>query len=197
MALASGDIFYLQTGTTPKKTTIDDISTYVQNAVGTTEHTAADTTALVALTGITIGDRVFVTDASGDSTVTSGWAIYRADVANPTTIAAGTGYRKIVEQEGLDITVTANLGYTASATQGVVTSSAGTDATLPAADGTNAGLLLPADFTKLSFLTVTSAVNLDTLSTNTHVAATLAAGDNPLTLTGQEFGFDISSLPTA
>lgn len=43
-----------------------------------------------------------------------------------------------------------NLGYTASPTNGTVTSSTGTDATLPLATGTNAGLLKPGDFTLLS-----------------------------------------------
>ena len=42
-----------------------------------------------------------------------------------------------------------NLSYTASTTDGTVNSDTGTDATLPLADGTNAGLLAPADFTKL------------------------------------------------
>lgn len=43
-----------------------------------------------------------------------------------------------------------NLAYTASPTNGIVTSDTGTDATLPLADSTNAGLLAPADFTKLA-----------------------------------------------
>ena len=42
-----------------------------------------------------------------------------------------------------------NLGYTASPTNGIVTSDTGTDATLPLADGTNAGLLKPAKYTVL------------------------------------------------
>jgi hypothetical protein len=42
-----------------------------------------------------------------------------------------------------------NLGYTASPTDGIVTSSTGTDATLPLADGTNAGLLKPSHFSVL------------------------------------------------
>jgi hypothetical protein len=42
-----------------------------------------------------------------------------------------------------------DLGYTASPTNGIVTNSTGTDATIPLATGTNAGLLAPADFTKL------------------------------------------------
>lgn len=43
-----------------------------------------------------------------------------------------------------------NLGYTASPTNGTVTSSTGTDATLTLADATNAGLMSPGDFTKLA-----------------------------------------------
>lgn len=50
----------------------------------------------------------------------------------------------------------ANLAYTASSTNGIVTSDTGTDATITAADGTNAGLLLPAGFTKLSNLSGTN-----------------------------------------
>jgi len=42
-----------------------------------------------------------------------------------------------------------NLGYTAAPTNGTVTSSTGTSATLPLADATNAGLLKPAKFTVL------------------------------------------------
>ncbi|HRA72171.1 MAG TPA: hypothetical protein PLB11_05055, partial [Flavobacterium sp.] len=40
-----------------------------------------------------------------------------------------------------------NLGYTASPANGIVTSDTGTDATIPLADGTNAGLLKPTKFT--------------------------------------------------
>lgn len=43
-----------------------------------------------------------------------------------------------------------NLSYTASPTNGIVVSDTGTDATLTLADGTNAGLMTPSDFTKLS-----------------------------------------------
>lgn len=42
-----------------------------------------------------------------------------------------------------------NLSYTASATNGIVTSDTGTDATIPAATTSDAGLLLPGDKTKL------------------------------------------------
>jgi hypothetical protein len=43
-----------------------------------------------------------------------------------------------------------NLAYTASATNGIVTSDTGTDATIPAGSTTNASLMLPADKTKLN-----------------------------------------------
>lgn len=44
----------------------------------------------------------------------------------------------------------ANLAYTAAAGEGTVTSDVGTDATIPAATATNAGLFLPAEKTKLT-----------------------------------------------
>jgi hypothetical protein len=43
-----------------------------------------------------------------------------------------------------------NLGYTPSPTNGIVTSDTGTDATIPLADATNAGLLTPAEKTKIA-----------------------------------------------
>lgn len=228
MAVQSTDVFALERGGVPYKETIANLLTNVAlpsdaafaaawngdtgaasknaiydqfialdnkiDALGTNEHEAADIAARDALTGIVVGDKVFVTDASADATVVSGWAIYRANSVGPVT------WFKIAEGESLDITVsTPDLGYTASATQGVVTNTAGGDATLPAATSTNAGLMVPAQFTKLGNITVTGAVNLDTISTNDHVAVTTAgtATTNPITLTGQELGFSISALATA
>lgn len=54
-----------------------------------------------------------------------------------------------------------NLSYTSSATQGVVVSNTGTDATIPAASGTLAGLLLPAEKTKLSGIAEGAEVNVN------------------------------------
>jgi hypothetical protein len=78
-------------------------------------------------------------------------------------------------------------------------SSTGTDATIPAGNGTNAGLLVPAQFNKLANITVTGAVNLDSLATASHAAVTLAGttNTNPLTLSGQVVGFSISQLTAA
>ena len=49
-----------------------------------------------------------------------------------------------------------NLGYTAAVNQGTVTSSTGTDATIPLADATNAGLFTAAEKTKLAGITAGS-----------------------------------------
>jgi hypothetical protein len=52
-----------------------------------------------------------------------------------------------------------DLAYTASATGGTVTSSTGTDATIPLSDGTNAGLVSPAQHTKLSGIATGATAN--------------------------------------
>jgi hypothetical protein len=52
-----------------------------------------------------------------------------------------------------------NLTYTASPTNGIVASSTGTDATIPLADGTNAGLMTPAHKTKLDGIATGATAN--------------------------------------
>jgi len=64
-----------------------------------------------------------------------------------------------------------NLGFTPSTASGLVTSSTGTSATILQADATNAGLLLPADFSKLSKM---PAISNFPSSTNTVLTATSA-----------------------
>jgi hypothetical protein len=191
MAVQGSDYFIIERGGAVYSALASDILAYVQANVGTSEYDVADITARNALTGLSTGDRVFVVDASADSTVTSGWAIY---------VWRGGGFTKVAEAEGLDVVAGgADLGYTASPTQGVVTSSSGTDATIPAANGTNAGLMVPAQVTKLGHLTVTAATDLDAMRTASHAAVTLAGttNTNPLTLSGQVIGFSISQLTAA
>jgi hypothetical protein len=67
---------------------------------------------------------------------------------------------------------TTNLSYTPSPTQGQVNSSTGTDATIPATDGINAGLFLPSEKTRLASQVVpytgaTSDVDLGNFNLNT------------------------------
>jgi hypothetical protein len=191
MAVQGSDYFIVERGGVVYNTLASDILTYMQANLGTTEYDVADIAARNALTGTTTGDRVFVVDASADATVTSGWAIY---------VWRGVGWTKVAEAEGLDVIAGgADLAYTQSATQGVVTSSSGTDATLPAANGTNAGLMLPAQVTKLGFVTVTATTDLDAIRGASHAAVTLAGttNTNPLTLAGQALGLSISQLTAA
>lgn len=175
------------------KTTGSDILAYVQSNIGTSEYQVADITARNALIpGMSIGDRVFVTDATADATVDAGWAIY--------VYMGSSTWTKVAEEEGLDVIAGgANLGYTAGASSGIVTSDSGTDATIPAVDGSNAGLMLPAHKSKLDNITITGGVNLDTLAAASHAAATTAgsAATNPVTLTGQQIGFSIANLTSA
>ena len=56
------------------------------------------------------------------------------------------------QESGVGGASATNLSYTASATQGVVVSDTGNDATIPAATTQNAGLLLPAEKSKLASL---------------------------------------------
>jgi hypothetical protein len=191
MAVQGSDYFIIERAGAVYSTLASDLLAYMQENLGTTEYDVADITARNALTGLTIGDRVFVVDASADATLTSGWAIY---------VWRGAGFTKVAEEEGLDVSVGgANLSYTPSATQGVVVSSSGTNATLIAANATNAGLMVPAQFNKLAFLTLTGAVNLDTVASASHAAVTLvgSANTNPLTVAGQALGFSISQLTVA
>lgn len=54
-----------------------------------------------------------------------------------------------------------NLGYTAAADKGTITSSTGTDATVPLADNTNAGLFTAAEKTKLTGIAAGAEVNVN------------------------------------
>jgi hypothetical protein len=74
-----------------------------------------------------------------------------------------------------------NLAYTPSPTNGIVTSDTGDDATLTLADGTNAGLMAPAQFTKLAGIASGATANssdatlLDRANhTGTQLAATIS-----------------------
>ena len=65
-------------------------------------------------------------------------------------IVNGGVTKKVSVSQLISVGGSTNLTYTASPTNGIVNSDTGTDATLPLADGTNAGLFTPAEKTKLS-----------------------------------------------
>lgn len=171
MALTVTDLFIVERAGVQYQMTASEIADFV-GAVR--DFTAADITARDALTDLAVGDRVFVTDASSEADVTSGWAVYRVQSIGP------NAFEKIQEQESLDLTITgSDLGYTAGAASGTITNTGGTDAVIPLADGANAGLASPAMFT------------------NSHVAAAagLTAASNPVNVSaGQEVTFNITQL---
>ena len=194
MAFQGSDSIMISRGGVLYKVLGSEIASYIATALGTTNYIVADITARNALDGtLSLGDVVKVNDATGDATVDAGWALYQW--------LGATTWSKIAEEESLDISVggMTNLGYSAAPTNGVVTSDTGTDATIPASDGTNAGLMLPAQFNKLAFVTVTGAINLDNILAASHAAVTLvgSASTNPLTLAGQQLGLSIANLTSA
>lgn len=65
----------------------------------------------------------------------------------PVTVSRISIHNAVLASEGGGST---NLTYTASPTQGTVNSDTGNDAVIPAADGTNAGLLLPTEKTSIA-----------------------------------------------
>ena len=192
MGLQSSDHFAISRAGTLYKVAGSDILAFVQENVGTSQFEVPNIAGRNALTGMSLGDRIFVTDATGDATVNSGWAIY-------VYRSAGV-FTKVAEQEGLDVVVGGtNLSYTAGASNGILVSSTGDDATIPAVDASNAGLMLPAHRTKLDHITVTQAVDLDAMKTASHAAVTTAgtANSNPIVATGQVLSFSIANLTTA
>lgn len=148
MPLQLTDRFAIARGSTAYHVTSDDVISLVRDSLGTVEHEAATITARDALTGLSQGDHVFVTDASADASVNAGWAVYRWN---------GTAFLKIAEAESIDVSLTVNLGTTVSPTEGVVTNTAGTDATIPLVDATNAGLASPEMFNNSHVAVVASA----------------------------------------
>jgi hypothetical protein len=194
MSVQGSDYLMVSRGGNLYKVLASDVLAYVQSSTGTAEYRVANIAERNALdSSMSAGDRVMVDNATADATVSSGWALYQ-------WLSSGV-WRKIAEAESLDITVggTTNLAYSAGATNGVVTSDTGTDATIPAANGTNAGLMLPAQFNKLTNLGITQSVDLDAVEAASHAAVTLggSGSTNPLTLSGQQLGFSIANLTSA
>lgn len=89
-----------------------------------------------------------------------------------------------------------NLTITKSSTTNVIESDTGTDATITAADVTNAGLMIPAQFTKLSYVTVTQAVDLDAMESDIADLTTLTGVASNATHLGTFTGSTISDSVT-
>ena len=108
----------------------------------------------------------------------------QADIATKTTLGTvkiGDGIdvdaagEISVDLSGID--VNADLGYTAAADKGTVTNSAGDDATIPLADGTNAGLFTAAEKLKLDGIETGAQVNGKPVFIGENPPGTPADGD--------------------
>lgn len=191
MALSGSDNLVIDRAGTLYRILGSDILSYVESQIGTSQYEVADIAARNSLSGLSVGDRVFVVDASSDATVSTGWAIY---------VWRGSAFTKMAEEEGLDVVAgTSNLSYSAGASNGVIVNSTGTDATIPLADGTNAGLISASEKAKVGLISITQASDIDALESASHAAVTLSgsASTNPITLSGQELGFSIANLTGA
>ena len=125
-----------------------------------------------------VGDVCEATPTEGQTLVFSG------DAWCPSTIVTGGG--------GGGGSV--SLGYTAATGTGLVTNSGGSDATIPAADGTNAGLILASEKATVGHITVTQAVDLDAIET---IANNAARKDQANTFTeANSFGVTTTNIDT-
>lgn len=173
MALQTTDLFIVERSGVQYQMTANQIADFV-GAVR--DFTAVDIAGRNALTDVKVGDRVFVTDATADANVDSGWAIYRLSSESPNV------YEKIQEQESMDIAVSAvtNLGTTITAASITITNDTGSNAIIPLADGTNAGLMSPSAFSAI----------------HNPASSGLTSGTNPVVVNGgtQEVTFNITQL---
>jgi hypothetical protein len=87
----------------------------------------------------------------------------------------------LLQGVGITSSGSTNLGYTASPTNGIVTSDTGTDATIPLADATNAGLLKPAKYTVLENTTGTNTGDETTATIKTKLGIASGSQDGYLT----------------
>jgi len=74
------------------------------NSLGTAEHDVANNADRNLLTDLTLGDKIFVADGTADSTVDSGWVLYRYLGTGTSGAYVDADFRKIQEEESLDIT---------------------------------------------------------------------------------------------
>ena len=89
---------------------------------------------------------------------TEGFLIFDSGNSNRPTIHNGTAWKALAYLSDVIGGSETNLSYTPSPTDGTVNSDTGTDATIPLADGTNAGLISPSEKAKLSELAVNSNI---------------------------------------
>lgn len=145
------------TGTQPSSS-ISDLSEAVQDIVGSF---------IVAGSNVTVTYNDALNTLQISSTASGGASVFTDLTDVPSTYAGQSllFVRVKADESGLEFAggggggAATNLGYTASPTNGLVTSDTGTDATLTLVDGTNAGLMAPAQHTKLASVQASATAN--------------------------------------
>ena len=151
---------------------IHDSRYYTETEIDTLLSGKQDESVIVSSNQTAVNDGYYVNVATATYTDPSpvegkGFVVF---VRNGTATIGGTAYStagniiyRFFHSGGWSnyVTGATNLSYTASPTQGVVVSDTGNDATIPAADGTNAGLFLPAEKTKLAGIAAGAEVNVN------------------------------------
>lgn len=162
---------------------------------------AADNSTRLATTAFVKAQGYVTTATAGVSAVTGTAPIVSSGGATPSiSILAATtsapGSMSATDKAKLDgiaagaqVNVATNLGYSAAASSGTVSSSTGNNATLPAATTSLAGLLTAADKAKLDGIAAGAQVNV---ATNLGVSAGTTAGPTITSSTGSNV-----TLPTA
>ena len=141
---------------------------------------AYDDAAVTKLGNIEVGAQVNVDTNLGNTPAPTSVEITSSTGTNTTLLAAGetnagvmttTMYDEHVlnnaKVSDINHNVSTDLAYTTAASTGIVTSSDGTDATIPAATTSLAGLLTGTDKTKLDSIDTNAEVNVDTNLSNT------------------------------
>ena len=155
----------------------------VTSSTGTDATIPAATTSLAGLLtstdktkldGIAAGAQVNVATNLGYTTAASTGTVTSSTGTNATLPAATTSLAGLLTgadktkldgiQAGAQVNVATNLAYTTGANTGTVTSSTGTDATIPAATTSLAGLLTSADKTKLDGIATGATANTGTVT---------------------------------
>lgn len=142
----------------------------------------------VKLNGIATGAQVNVPADLGYTTAASTGTVTSSTGTDATIPAATTSLAGLLTSAdktkldgiaaGAQVNVATNLGYTTAASTGTVTSSTGTNATLPAATTSLAGLLTGADKTKLDGIQAGAQVNVATNLSNTPAASTVSVNSS-------------------
>lgn len=169
----------------------------VTSSTGTDATIPAATTSLAGLLtsadktkldGIAAGAQVNVATNLGYTTAASTGTVTSSTGTNATLPAATTSLAGLLTgadktkldgiQAGAQVNVATNLAYTTGASTGTVTSSTGTNATIPAATTSVAGLLTSSDKSKLDGIAAGAQVNVATNLSNTPAASTLTVNSS-------------------